>query len=223
MNIQSTSRSGHRVATPRAGAQEFQKARQDFVEAREEHYEVANTYDTWGGRASFAAGAATLGGVGYLIHLYAPSLEGYGAAFPAVFAAFGVGAAVAYGTKHLLGNTQATQDMMQTRETFAEKRDAYRKTLLAELNDEGVGAAHNPGWEKLKNHEDLSARMVTYYDNNLLKATDELALLADSRQGQGWQRALAQAQDSPSAFAQELELVQNNEGIREALVQGHGA
>jgi hypothetical protein len=222
MNIQSTVRPLGSVSVQRAGQQEYAKAREEFVEARDDHYQKANKYDKWGGRAAMATGAATLGGVAYLTHLFAPGLEGYGAAFPAVLSGFAVGAAVAWGVGKMLENTETTQTMTEARSNFAEKRDAYRENLLTELNDEGVQAAHNPVWDRLKSNENLTADRVTAWDHYLLETTDELALLADGRQGEGWTRALAHAQDDPIAFSKELELVQENDGIRQALVQGHG-
>lgn len=224
MNIQSTNRPMIRTASvSRAGKQEYQKAKEEFVAARDEHREVVGTYSKWGGRAAFASGAATLVGVAYLTHLYAPGLEGYGAAFPAVFSGFGVGAAVSWGVQQALKNTDATKSMMEARESFVGQRDSYRDTLLTELNDDGVAAAHNPVWDRLKGYENLESHFVSRADNLLMNATEQLELLADNRQGQGWQRALAHSQDDPAAFSTELGLVQENSGIKDALIKGHGA
>lgn len=224
MKIQSTPPQPRNSRQPGtvAAAEAYEAAKEKFEASSEKQLDKADSWQKWGGRASFAAGLGALAGSAVLAEKYLFSIDSYGAAFPVVGVGFAVGALGFYLTNKGMESSLSKTDFLQDRVELVQVRDQYREALIQELNDDGVGAIANPRWNQLKQREDQTSVLPTRAETAMLAELDQLALLADNRLKDGWQNKLAHLQDDPTKFQKELSLVQENDGLLQAMVAGHG-
>lgn len=217
MNIQSTLSRPAQLNRRELG-KEFQAAKEDFQTKAADHSDRFESYEKWGTRIGFGLGAGVLVGGASLMLKFAPGVEGYGMAFPPVLAAAATVGIAWKVTNMMLENKLEESDFQQTRETLVEKRDQYRESLLAEVDDAEVSSITGARWNELRAREDQNAPTPTRAEKRLLTEVEELEFLANGRQSDGWLGALAHAQDDPKVFVREADTVQSNGGIHKVMV-----
>ena len=222
MNIQSSSAHRQPLQNRRELGAKYAKAREEFQSKSNDHFERAENHEKWGTRLSFGAGAGVLVGGGFLVHKFAPGLDGYGAAFPPVFAAAATVGLGMFITNKLLEKKLSETGFQQSRENFVGIRDQYREAMLEEIDDAGVSSITQARWDALKPYEDIQAKQPTRVERSLLEKVDRLEYLADSRIAGGWIQELAHAQDDPVLFQNEVKTVERHSGIHTVLKKAHG-
>lgn len=222
MKIQSTL-SRPAIASQRQElAKEFKEAKERFEVATEDHFQRSETYHKWGTRIGFSLGAGALVGGGLLVAKYAPGLDGYGAAFPAVAAGAATVAVAAYVTNKLVEKKLSQTDFQASRESLVDIRDQYRASLLQEVDDADVASITGARWMELKPYENVNAKQPTGVELKLLKQVEDLEFLADQRIAGGWQQALGHAVDDPVVLRREFAAVKRNDGIQKVMTDALG-
>lgn len=206
---------------------EAKETREQFWATRKDLYEKADTY---GLRTGLAVGVATTAVTSGLSLAFGDFLGSSTQLINGAIATLTLGAAAGIGVGagvQLYHQVQAERQMGESLRPLVKEKDAaltvtrqhYREALIEEMNDEGVVEATQETWDELRAQERKPVNLGHFMDIRQALDTEvsNLESLADSRLEGGWTGRLANLEDNPTFFADQISTIERYPNLKEVV------